>query len=113
LALYTFSEDDDENDRVVAETASGGVCVNGTLLHISNPNLPFGGVGESGIGAYHGKFGFDTFSHHRAVHSRSTMMDPKLMYPPYTRKKQTIVRRGMTLADPRDLAARIRASLRR
>jgi len=113
LALYTFSEDDDENDRVVAETASGGVCVNGTLLQISNPHLPFGGVGESGMGAYHGKFGFDTFSHHRAVHSRSTMMDPKLMYPPYTRKKQTIVRRGMTLADPRDLAARIRASLRR
>lgn len=113
LALYTFSESDDENDAVIAGTSSGGVCVNGTLLHFSNPNLPFGGVGESGMGSYHGKFGFDTFSHHRGVHTRSTRMDPAMMYPPYTSKKQKLVRRGMTLPDPRDIAAKLRGALRR
>ena len=113
LALYTFSENDAENDQVLAEATSGGACVNGTLLHISNPNLPFGGVGESGMGSYHGKFGFDTFSHHRAVHTRTTKLDPSLMYPPYTARKQKLVRKGMTMPDPRDLAAKLRGALRR
>ncbi len=109
LALYTFSESDDENDKVLAGCTSGGACVNGTLLHMSNPNLPFGGVGESGMGAYHGKFGFDTFSHHRAVHTRSTKLDPALLYPPYTEKKEKLLRKGMVLPDPRDLAAKARS----
>lgn len=113
LALYTFSESDDENDKVIAEATSGGACVNGTLLHISNPNLPFGGVGESGMGAYHGKFGFDTFSHQRGVHSRSTRMDPSMMYPPYTAKKQKLIRKGMAMSDPRDLFAKLRGALHR
>ena len=108
LALYTFSESDSENDRVLATCTSGGACVNGTLLHISNPNLPFGGVGESGMGAYHGKFGFDTFSHRRSVHSRSTKLDPALMYPPYTAKKEKLLRKGMVMPDPRDVAAKAR-----
>ena len=113
LALYTFSESDRENDQVLAGASSGGACVNGTLLHISNPNLPFGGVGESGMGAYHGKFGFDTFSHRRGVHTRSTKLDPAMLYPPYTAKKQKLVRKGMTMPDPRDVAAKIRGALRR
>lgn len=113
LALYTFSDDSDENDRVLQNTTSGGVCVNGTLMHISNPNLPFGGIGESGMGAYHGKFGFDTFSHKRAVHTRSTKVDPPMIYPPYTTSKQKLIRRGMTLPDPRDLVAKLRDSVRR
>ncbi len=113
LALYTFSENDDENDQVIAEATSGGACVNGTLLQVSNPNLPFGGVGESGMGAYHGKFGFDTFSHHRAVHTRSTKIDPSLMYPPYTAKKQKLLRKGMVMSDPRDIAAKLGGKLRR
>ncbi len=113
LALYTFSESDRENDQVIAGATSGGACVNGTLLHISNPNLPFGGVGESGMGAYHGKFGFDTFSHRRGVHTRSTKLDPSMMYPPYTAKKQKLVRKGMTMPDPRDVAAKLRGALRR
>jgi aldehyde dehydrogenase (NAD+) len=54
LALYAFSEDDDEIDRIVSSTSSGGMCVNGTLMQVSNPHLPFGGVGPSGTGAYHG-----------------------------------------------------------
>lgn len=113
LALYTFSESDDENDRVIDRTISGGVCVNGTLYHISNPNLPFGGVGESGIGAYHGKFGFDTFSHARAVHSRSTKIDPPLLYPPYSAKKEKLIRKGMSMADPRDVVAKVRNRFRK
>ena len=113
LALYVFSEDGDENDAVLAGSTSGGACVNGTLLHISNPNLPFGGVGESGMGAYHGKFGFDTFSHRRSVHQRSTRIDPSMMYPPYTAKKQKLVRKGMMLPDPRDVASKLRGALRR
>lgn len=113
LALYTFSEADSENDRVIASTSSGGVCVNGTIMHISNPHLPFGGVGESGMGAYHGRFGFDTFSHHRAVFRRSTRVDPDLLYPPYTRRKEALVRRGLTLPDPADVLARLRSRIRR
>jgi aldehyde dehydrogenase (NAD+) len=113
LALYSFSAVDTEHDRIIARTSSGGVCVNGTIMHISNPHLPFGGVGESGMGAYHGKDGFDTFSHRRAVHHRSTRLDPSLLYPPYTSKKFALVRRGLTLPDPRDLWAKARGSLRR
>jgi aldehyde dehydrogenase (NAD+) len=113
LALYTFSEDGDENDRVLADATSGGACVNGTLLHISNPHLPFGGVGESGMGAYHGKFGFDTFSHRRSVHTRSTKLDPALMYPPYTAKKEKLLRKGMTMPDPRDVVAKTRGWIHR
>jgi aldehyde dehydrogenase (NAD+) len=113
LALYSFSADEADHDRVLHGTSSGGVCINGTIMHISNPHLPFGGVGESGMGAYHGKDGFDTFSHRRAVHERSTRLDPSLMYPPYTSKKFALVRRGLALPDPRDLWARARGSMRR
>lgn len=113
LALYSFSDDDAEHDRVLAGTSSGGVCINGTIMHISNPHLPFGGVGESGMGSYHGKDGFDTFSHRRAVHQRSTRLDPALLYPPYSSRKFALIRRGLTLPDPRDLWARARGSIRR
>jgi aldehyde dehydrogenase (NAD+) len=113
LALYAFSEDEAENAAVVAGATSGGACVNGTLLHIANPNLPFGGVGPSGMGAYHGRFGFDAFSHRRAVHTRSTKVDPALLYPPYTATKAKLIRAGMRLPDPRDLVARVRNRIRR
>ncbi len=113
LALYSFSDDHAENDYVVGRVTSGGACVNGTLLHISNPQLPFGGVGESGMGAYHGKFGFDTFSHRRGVHTRSTRLDPALLYPPYTATKSKLVRRALRVPDPRDLVAKLRRRSRR
>lgn len=113
LALYTFSEHDDDNDLVLHGATSGGACVNGTLMHISNPHLPFGGVGESGMGAYHGKFGFDTFSHRRAVHTRSTKIDPGMLYPPYTATKEKLIRKGMVLPDPRDVVARLRNAVGR
>jgi aldehyde dehydrogenase (NAD+) len=113
LALYSFSSDDDENAAVIERTTSGGACINGTLLHISNPSLPFGGVGESGMGAYHGRFGFETFSHRRSIHVRSTKVDPSLLYPPYTRRKSALIRKGLGMPDPRDLLARARTRLRR
>ena len=113
LALYTFSEHDADNELVLDRCTSGGACVNGTLLHISNPNLPFGGVGESGMGAYHGRHGFVTFSHSRAVHTRSTAIDPPLLYPPYTEKKERILRKAMGMPDLRDVMARARSVLRR
>jgi len=64
-------------------------------MHAGVPELPFGGVGRSGMGAYHGEHSFDTFSHHRAVLSRPTKPDPSIMYPPYTKWKEAIIRRLM------------------
>jgi aldehyde dehydrogenase (NAD+) len=113
LALYVFSEDDDEVDQVLASTSSGGVTVNGTLFHFANAELPFGGVGESGTGAYHGRAGFETFSHRRAVYKRSTLADPPLMYPPYTESKQKLVQRALGLGDPRDALTRVKQRLLR
>jgi aldehyde dehydrogenase (NAD+) len=93
LALYVFAEDQAVIDRVVAETSSGGVGVNITLLQVGVPDLPFGGVGESGMGAYHGQAGFDTFTHRKAVFQRPSRPDPAITYPPYTRLKQRVLRR--------------------
>jgi aldehyde dehydrogenase (NAD+) len=95
LALYVFSSDDDTLEHVVANTSAGGVTLNHAVLHLAVPDLPFGGVGESGMGAYHGKPGFDTFSHHKAVLDKPTRPDPALMYPPYTGTKQKILRKFM------------------
>ncbi|MFO7534101.1 MAG: aldehyde dehydrogenase [Kiritimatiellia bacterium] len=83
LALYIFSASRNTQDRILAAVPSGGACVNDTLAHMMNPRLPFGGVGESGMGAYHGKTGFDTFSHWRSVMRRGTWWDPRLRYPPF------------------------------
>lgn len=82
LALYIFSASRSTQDRILAGVPSGGACVNDTLVHMMNPRLPFGGLGESGMGAYHGKTGFDTFSHFRSVMRRSTRWDPRSRYPP-------------------------------
>lgn len=83
LALYCFSEDKEIQDRVLKETSSGGCCINDTISHIGSQNLPFGGIGESGIGAYHGKASFDTFTHQRGILFRSNSVDMPLRYPPY------------------------------
>ena len=93
LALYVFAEDQKVNDKVVASTTSGGVTVNGTIFHMTGPFLPFGGVGESGIGAYHGRAGVDTFQHLKPVLKRSTRVDAPLAYPPYTKRKFAILKK--------------------
>lgn len=92
LALYLFSRDRAIQNRVLAETRSGGVCINDTVSHIIGHHLPFGGLGESGMGAYHGKASFDCFSHRRSVLRRSLALDPKLRYPPPRFKLATLKR---------------------
>lgn len=93
LALYVFGENKDVVDSVVHNTTAGGVTVNGTLMHITNPHLPFGGIGESGMGAYHGQSGVRVFQHMKPVLTRSTKIDPSLAYPPYTARKAKLFRR--------------------
>ena len=92
LALFVFAEDEAVTQQVLDETSSGGVTVNHTWMHPLVPTLPFGGVGESGMGAYHGKFSFDTFTHQRAVHVKPTRMDPPMLYPPYTETTMKVMR---------------------
>jgi aldehyde dehydrogenase (NAD+) len=95
LALYVFSDDEATVDRVISHTSAGGVCVNQVLLHLAVEDLPFGGVGPSGMGAYHGKAGFDTFTHHKPVLRKPTKPDPPVMYPPYKTWKQKLLRKVM------------------
>ncbi len=83
LALYWFGEDRAARDRVLAHTISGGVTINDTLLHIAQEALPFGGVGPSGQGCYHGEFGFRQFSKEKPVFIQSRLSGVKLLYPPY------------------------------
>tara|TARA_R110002072_G_scaffold35951_2_gene105875 strand:- start:753 stop:2129 length:1377 start_codon:yes stop_codon:yes gene_type:complete len=90
LALYVFTSDASNADRVLQRTSSGGACVNETLTHLAVPELPFGGVGASGIGAYHGSHSFETFSHRKSVLRRKTWPDLKLRYPPYEGKLSKI-----------------------
>jgi aldehyde dehydrogenase (NAD+) len=93
LALYVFTNDAPTAERVVERTKSGGVTINHTMVHLAVPDLPFGGVGPSGTGAYHGEAGFDTFSHRRAVLTKATKPDASVTYPPYKRWKEAIIRR--------------------
>jgi aldehyde dehydrogenase (NAD+) len=86
LALYLFSKNKNYQERVLRETSSGSVCINDTMMQFGVPGLPFGGVGYSGIGSYHGKAGFDTFSHQKSVLKRTFLMDVKLRYAPYQGK---------------------------
>lgn len=93
LALYVFAENKKVVREVLSRTTSGGVTVNGTILHLTNPNLPFGGIGESGMGGYHGRAGVRIFQHMKPVLTRGTKLDPSLTYPPYTARKEKIFRK--------------------
>ncbi|MEK4047054.1 aldehyde dehydrogenase [Paenibacillus sp. FSL H8-0048] len=83
LALYLFTEDSHVRQEVLSRVSFGGGCVNDTISHVANPHLPFGGVGHAGIGAYHGKYSFDLFSHTKSVLSKSTKIDISFLFPPY------------------------------
>lgn len=91
LALYVYSTDEATIGRVIGETSSGGACINAAMLHILHPNLPFGGVNNSGIGASHGVFGFRAFSHERAV-LRDRRSATRLFFPPYTDRVKRLIR---------------------
>ena len=91
LALYVFSENEDRVDAVLANTTAGGTCVNNTVIHFANHHLPFGGVGASGSGNYHGFWGFKAFSHERAVLRQGRVDMLKQIYPPYDGKVARVV----------------------
>jgi aldehyde dehydrogenase (NAD+) len=93
LALYVFAKDDAVVDDVVDNVSSGGVCINQTLMHILPADLPFGGVGDSGMGAYHGKRGFDALSHQKSVLKKPSRPDLKMLYPPYKPRMERLVRK--------------------
>ncbi|MEL6340604.1 MAG: aldehyde dehydrogenase family protein [Myxococcota bacterium] len=93
LSLYVFSRNTDTQRRVIDSTRSGGVVVNDSVVHLGCLELPFGGVGESGMGSYHGFHGFEAFSTKRAVMTRATFIDPPLRYPPYSESKLRWIKR--------------------
>ncbi|MGH9138988.1 MAG: aldehyde dehydrogenase family protein [Acidimicrobiales bacterium] len=90
LALYVFSGS--TADRVLRETSSGGACIDDVVSQVFVSQLPFGGVGESGMGAYHGRWGFELFSHRRAVLDRPTWFEMPMLLPPYSKLKERITR---------------------
>ena len=92
LALYIFSKDKQKQEQVLQETSSGGVCINDTVMQVGVSTLPFGGVGDSGIGSYHGKASFDTFSHYKSVLKKGFRFDPNWRYPPYKDKLSLLKR---------------------
>jgi aldehyde dehydrogenase (NAD+) len=93
LALYLFSRDKDVQRRVLAGTSAGGTTINHVWLHLGVPKLPFGGVGESGTGGYHGRHTFETFSHRRSVLKKPMLPDPPLLFPPYSARKLRWIKR--------------------
>jgi aldehyde dehydrogenase (NAD+) len=93
LALYLFSESHANEQRVLDEVSNGATVVNQLMYHLLVPGLPFGGVGTSGTGAYHGKWGFETFSHRKAVLRKPSWPDPALAYPPFNKLKERIMRK--------------------
>ena len=90
LALYVFSEDEEFCEDVITRFSFGGGCVNDTISHVASAHLPFGGVGTSGMGNYHGKASFDAFTHAKSIVKKSTKIDLKLVFPPYKEKVNLI-----------------------
>lgn len=95
LAAYLFTNNSEEKENFTNKLSFGGGCINDVMMHLGNESLPFGGVGNSGIGNYHGKFGFETFSHQKAVLQRATWGEPDIKYPPYSEKKLGWIKRLM------------------
>ena len=93
LALYLFTENKELENTVLSNCSFGGGCVNDTIIHLATNNMGFGGVGESGMGAYHGKVGFDTFSHSKTIVDKKTWLDIKMRYQPYTSAKEKKLRK--------------------
>ncbi|MBN7821719.1 aldehyde dehydrogenase family protein [Bowmanella sp. Y57] len=92
LALYLYTRSQSLEQQILAGTSAGSVCINDGIMFMANPALPFGGVGNSGMGRYHGQWGFDTFSHLKAVMKRSTRFDIDWRYPPFSAKKMKMLK---------------------
>lgn len=95
LALYLFTGDSAVEKKVLGRCSFGGGCINDTIIHLATPYMPFGGVGESGMGSYHGKASFDTFTHYRSIVKKHTFIDLEPRYLPYSEKKLRFVKRFM------------------
>lgn len=93
LAAYLFTNNMEEKENFTQKLSFGGGCINDVVMHLSNENLPFGGVGNSGIGNYHGKFGFEAFSHQKSVLEKATWGEPNIKYPPYSEKKLSWIKK--------------------
>lgn len=93
LALYLFSNQSEKQKRIVDELSFGGGCINDCIMQIANYYLPFGGVGHSGMGSYHGQYSYKTFSHHKSLYRKFASFDLRLEYPPYSEKKLIWIKR--------------------
>ena len=86
MGFYIFSKDKRFCNSIITKYRFGGGAINDTMIHFGNPRLPFGGVGESGIGAYHGQFGYETFTHKKGITMKANWLDIPLRYAPYKNK---------------------------
>ena len=92
LAAYLFSEDRGVQAQFLRQMPFGGGCINDTIIHLATSRMPFGGVGESGMGSYHGRSSFDTFSHRKSIVKKATWLDLPFRYAPYTQAKDKLIR---------------------
>ena len=97
LSCYVFTNDKVIKDKILSEISFGGGCINDSLMHIANDNLPFGGVGASGTGSYHGEAGFKTFSHYKSILEKPFWFEPNFKYPPYSKRKLNLIKRLKSL----------------
>ncbi len=93
LALYLFSQSKEHRERITHELSFGGGCINDVIIHLATSEMGFGGVGESGMGEYHGKAGFDAFSHTKSIVHKKTWLDLPMRYQPYTKKNEILLRK--------------------
>ena len=93
LALYIFASDKKVIKYVTSRIRYGGGCINDTIVHLATTEMPFGGIGASGMGAYHGKFGFDTFTHYKSIMDKKTFLDLPMRYQPYTKTNEKLLRK--------------------
>lgn len=92
LSCYVYTSDEKIKNKILTEISFGGGCINDSLMHITNSHLPFGGIGESGIGSYHGLSGFNAFTHYKSILDKATWIEPNFKYPPHTPKKLSIIK---------------------
>ncbi|PIF46089.1 aldehyde dehydrogenase (NAD+) [Chryseobacterium sp. 52] len=93
LAAYLFTRNSEEKEAFTSKLSFGGGCINDVIMHLGNERLPFGGVGTSGIGNYHGTYGFEAFSHQKSILEKATWGEPSIKYPPYSEKKLNWIRK--------------------
>ena len=95
LAFYIFTASRETERKLLDSCSFGGGCINDTIIHLATSHMPFGGVGDSGMGSYHGKKSFDTFTHERSIVKKSTWLDLPMRYHPYGEGKLKLIRKFM------------------